>query len=99
MSTIVLAEDYRTEFGGHTKFALTSQAYPDGSVFRDVAGSSTLDLKGDLRLNFKADKGRWSFDSAYQLLLLNGDSVELGHLPQGLAQQIALAGLEVLGRK
>ncbi len=84
LSTSVVAEDDKTELGGHTKFALTSQAYPDGSVFRDLVGSSTLDLSGDLRLNFKADTGRWSFDSAYQLLALYGDSVELGRaLPGG----------------
>ena len=84
LSTIVLAEDDKTEFGGHTKLALTRQAYPEGSVFRDLVGSSTLDLGGDLRLNFKAAGGRWSFDSAYQLLALNGDSVELARqLPGG----------------
>ncbi len=84
LPAIVLAEGDKTEFGGHTKFALTSQAYPDGSVFRDLVGASTLDLGGDLRLNFKAATGRWSFDSAYQLLALNGDSVELGReLPGG----------------
>lgn len=84
LSTIVVAEDDKTVFGGHTKFALTNQAYPDGSLFRDLVGSSTLDLGGDLRLNFEAATGPWSFDSAYQLLALNGDSVELGRaLPGG----------------
>ena len=79
-----MAESNKTEFGGHTKFSLTSQAYPDQSLFRDLVGSSTLDATGDLRLNLKRNVGRWSFDAAYQLLALNGDSVELGRaLPDG----------------
>ncbi len=79
-----MAESNKTEFGGHTKFSLTSQAYPDQSLFRDLVGSSTLDAAGGLRLNLKRNVGRWSFDAAYQLLALNGDSVELGRaLPGG----------------
>ncbi|MGB5492373.1 MAG: hypothetical protein WBM76_16310 [Woeseiaceae bacterium] len=84
LSAAVAAGDTNTEFGGHTKFALTSQAYPEQSLFRDLVGSNTLDLDGDLRLNFKAKADRWSFDAAYQLLALNGDSVELGRsVPAG----------------
>ena len=79
-----MAESNKTELGGPTKFSLTSQAYPDQSLFRDLVGSSTLDATGDLRLNLKRNVGRWSFDAAYQLLALNGDSVELGRaLPGG----------------
>ena len=33
-------------------------------------------LEGDLRLNFKASQGRWTFDTAYQLIGLYGDRVE-----------------------
>jgi len=71
------------EIVGHTKFALTSQAYPEQSLFRDLVGSNTLDLDGDLRLNYKTRADRWSFDVAYQLLALNGDSVELGRIVPG----------------
>lgn len=76
----VFADEHETEFGGHTKFALTNQNYPDQSVFRDLVGSNSLDVAGDLRINFKSDADRWSVDAAYQLLVLNGDSVELGRL-------------------
>jgi hypothetical protein len=80
----VVADDSAIEFGGHTKIALTGQAYPDQSLFRDLVGSSSLDLDADLRLNVKATADRWSFDGAYQLLVLNGDSIELGRaLPGG----------------
>ncbi len=72
-----------TEIGGYTKFALTNQAYPEQSLFRDLVGSNTLDASGDLRLDFKTKANRWTFDAAYQLLALNGDSVELGRLVPG----------------
>ena len=98
LSLAAIADDNKTEFGGHTKFSLTGQAYPDQSVFRDVVGSSTLDLTGDLRLNLKRKIGRWSFDAAYQLLVLNGDSVELGRaLPGGT--DIFFPGLPDDGRR
>ncbi len=84
VSTIALADSNDVEFGGHTKLALTSQSYPDRSLFRDLVGSSTLDVSGDLRINFKANADRWSVETAYQLLALHGDSVELGRsLPGG----------------
>ncbi len=72
-----------TEIGGYTKFALTNQAYPERSLFRDLVGSNTQDASGDLRLDFKTKANRWTFDAAYQLLALNGDSVELGRLVPG----------------
>lgn len=84
LSAAVFADDGKTEFGGHTKFRLTGQAYPDQSLFRDEVGSDSLDVAGILRLNYKFDKGRWSFDASYQLLALHGDSVELARaLPGG----------------
>ena len=83
LSTTVAADDSAREFGGHSKFAVTSQAYPRQSLFRDLVGSSTLDINADLRLNFKANAGRWSVDAAYQLLALNGDSVDLGRTVPG----------------
>ncbi len=84
LSAAAFAGDGTMQMGGHTKFALTSQAYPEQSLFRDQVGSSTLDVSGDLRINLASNVNRWSFDAAYQLLLLNGDSVELGRtLPGG----------------
>jgi len=80
LSSAVIADDGETEFGGHTKFRLTGQSYPDQSVFRDLVGRDSLDVTGGLRLNLKSRKNRWSIDAAYQLLALHGDSVELGRL-------------------
>jgi hypothetical protein len=36
----------------------------------------SIDIEGDLRLNFSARHGRWSFETAYQLFALHGDSIE-----------------------
>ena len=78
------AQETRTELGGHTKFGLTAQSYPAESLFRDAVGSNALDATGELRVNFEADAGRWSFDTAWQLIALHGDTLELGRaLPPG----------------
>ena len=84
VAATVMADDTVIEFGGHTKLALTGQAYPERSLFRDLVGSSTLDVDGELRLGFKATRDPWSFNVDYQLLALHGDSVDLGRrLPGG----------------
>ena len=77
-SAVVLAEDSSYEFGGHTKFRLVGQTFPDDSLFRDLVGSDAIDVEGDLRLNFSTSRGGWSFNADYQLFVLYGDSVELG---------------------
>lgn len=66
-----------TDFGGHTKFRAVGQTYPDNSLFKEVVGSESLDLAGNLRLNLKFRSGGWTFDSAYQLLALQGDGLKL----------------------
>jgi hypothetical protein len=69
--------DVSTEFGGHTKFRAVGQTYPENSVFRDVVGSDSLDVAAILRLNLKLKSGNWTFDSAYQLLGLQGEGLKL----------------------
>lgn len=83
LSAAAIADDGEAEFGGHTKFALTGQSYPEQSLFRDLVGSNTFDVAGDLRINFRSNIDSWSVDAAYQLLLQNGDSIELGRLLPG----------------
>ena len=73
--------DVKTEFGGHTKLRLVGQHFPDNSLYRDLAGADALDVTADLRLNLKMNSGHWSFDSAYQLVGLHGDTLELGGGP------------------
>ena len=77
LASAALADDNATEVGGHTKFRLVGQTYPEDSVFRDVTGSGALDAAGDLRLNFSTGQGGWTFKSDYQLFALRGDGVEL----------------------
>lgn len=76
LSSTSAADEAAYEFGGHTKLRLLGQAFPENSVFHELAGSHSTDIDGGLRLKFEADKGRWSFDSAYQLIALYGDSIE-----------------------
>jgi hypothetical protein len=73
--------DLTTEFGGHTKLRAVGQGYPDNSLFREVVGPDSLDLAGNLRLNLTAKSGHWTFDTAYQLLALQGDSLKLSGPP------------------
>ena len=76
LSVSAFAEDSIHEFSGHTKLRLVGQTFPENSIFRDLAGASSTDVEGDVRLNFSASSGHWSFDTAYQLVALHGDSVK-----------------------
>jgi len=64
------------ELGGHTKFRLLGQSFPDNSLIRQIAGADSIDLESDVRLDFSAGTDRWSFAAAYQLFALHGDSIE-----------------------
>ncbi len=78
------ADSGEFDFTGHSKFRLTGQTFPDDSVLRDVAGSDSLDLGADLRLNLGWREGSWSFETNYQLIGLYGDQIEWGRdLPPG----------------
>ncbi len=73
--------DPETEFGGHTKLRLVGQGYPANSAYRDVVGAEAIDLAGELRLNLELDRGRWTFDSAWQLVALQGDGFRITGIP------------------
>ena len=74
--TTAAAGDGSVDITGHTKTRFIGATFPSDSVLRDLAGSTSLDLEADLRLNLEASRGRWSFDAAYQLFGLYGDRVE-----------------------
>lgn len=79
-----LPQETDYEIGGHVKGRLLGQSFPDNSIFRQLEGSTALDIESELRLNFEASKGRWSFDAAYQLFAGYGDRVNpAGLLPGG----------------
>jgi len=75
------ADEVRTEFGGHTKIRVVGQTYPDNSVFHELVGDDAVDVLGNLRLNFKARSGGWSFAAGYQLVGLNAETLVFGFLP------------------
>jgi hypothetical protein len=79
------ADETEIEIGGHTKGRLLAQTFPGDSIFHDLTGSDALDIEADLRLNFEADRGPWSLNTAYQLFALYGDRVEYSRaFSQGL---------------
>jgi len=75
---VTLADDSNYEFGGHTKFRILGQSYPDNSLFRDLVGSSSLDVAGELRLNFSTKHEQWAFFADYQLLALHSEFLPAG---------------------
>jgi hypothetical protein len=77
LSAVAIADDSGYELGGHTKGRLLGQAFPEGSLFRDFAGSNAIDTEADLRLSFSTSRDGWSLHADYQLFGLYGDSVEL----------------------
>ena len=89
LSGAALPQETEYDFGGHIKGRLLGQSFPDNSAFKQLLGSSALDFESDLRLNFEASKGRWSFDAAYQLFAGYGDRFnQAGLLPGGLGNRL-----------
>ncbi len=78
ISTVALANDSSYEFGGHTKFRLVGQSYPDDSLFRDLVGSSSVDAAGELRLNFSMKSELLSFHADYQFIALRSEFLPAG---------------------
>ena len=70
---------------GHLKAQLTGQGFPDGSVFREFAGSSAQDQALEARLEFAFESGSWDFNAHYQFIALHGDSLELARALPGSA--------------
>lgn len=74
----VAADNSIFDFDGHTKLRIVGQSYPADSLFRDIAGSSSLDTIGELRLNLAAKSSGWSFHADYQLLAIYSEFLPLG---------------------
>ncbi len=83
-SHTTLAQETEYEFGGHVKGRLLGQSFPDNSAFNQLAGATAFDIESDLRLNFQASKGQWSFDAAYQLFAGYGDRIDPAGLLPGI---------------
>ena len=74
------AADSPYEFGGHTKLRFVGQSFPSDSLFRDLAGSTALDIAGELRLHFSAKHEGFSFNTDYQLIGLRSKFLPAGML-------------------
>ena len=72
-----LADDTDYEIGGHVKGRVNAETYPSDSLMQGITGSSASSVESELRLNFSADDGPWSFDAAWQLYAGYGDRIEM----------------------
>ena len=75
---VAFAEDDPYEVVGHTKLRAVAQSYPNDSIFRDIAGSTSVDIVGELRLNLSARSGGWSAQADYQLVGISSEFLGLG---------------------
>ena len=76
--SVAQADDDAVEIGGHTKLRAVAESYPDNSIFNDIAGSSSIDVTGKLRLKLSAGTGGWTFQSDYQLVGISSEFLALG---------------------
>jgi hypothetical protein len=83
LSGAASSQETEYDFGGHIKGRLLGQSFPDNSAFKQLVGSTALDIASDLRLNFEASKGRWKFNTAYQLFAGYGDRINSAELLPG----------------
>jgi hypothetical protein len=77
-AALAAADDNPLDFDGHTKLRGVWQTYPGDSLFRDLAGSSSLDKIGEVRLNLGARASGWSLQADYQLLGIYSEFLSLG---------------------
>jgi hypothetical protein len=85
------ADEAEFEITGHSKTRLLVDSFPSDSVLRELMGSSAFDIETDLRLNFAADKGAWSFEAAWQLYAAHGDRIEASQAMAG--NELFVAGV------
>jgi hypothetical protein len=65
--------------GGHAKYLLLLNTFPDDSVFLDYIDTPSVDQFGDLRLKFGWQKQRVKLAADYQLLAGRGDGFILAN--------------------
>jgi hypothetical protein len=80
------------ELTGHVKSRISIRAFPDDSIFNDLAGSGASDFDNSLRINFRIDQGTWAVDAAAQVIALYGDTVEYSRGVPGLESSLLLPG-------
>lgn len=84
-----LSQETEYEFGGHVKGRYLGQSFPENSLVGQLGDSTTSDVYSNLRLNFAAREGGWSFDAEYQLYAAYGDRVDpTGSLLGGISNAL-----------
>lgn len=66
-----------TTVGGHAKYQVVYQSWPDDSIFGDLLGSSSTNQYLESRLKLDFEDGPWDFEADYQFLAINADSLLL----------------------
>ncbi len=65
--------------GGHAKYLLLLNTFPDDSLFRDYIDTPAIDHNADLRLKFSLESDKASLVTDYQLIAQHGDSIVLAN--------------------
>lgn len=68
---------------GHIKGQYQLGTYPDDSLLRELVGTPTHDINGDLRLLVGGNKDRFDWKADYQLVARSGDTLALNRALQG----------------
>ena len=75
---LALANDAAAlDFRGHAKLQGTATDLPSDSLLREFSDNPSRDTGVDLRANLSDRRGAWNWQADYQLLLRDGDRVEL----------------------
>jgi hypothetical protein len=68
---------------GHAKGQYQVASYPDDSLLRELVGTPTHDINGDLRLLVGGNQDRLNWKADYQLVGRSGDTLDLSRALQG----------------
>lgn len=84
-----LSQETEYEIGGHVKGRYLGQTFPENSIVGILGDSTASDFYSNLRLNFAAREGGWSFDADYQLYAAYGDRLDpTGSLLGGISNSL-----------
>lgn len=75
---VAAADEAKVDFVGHTKLRLVGQSFDSSSLFHDIAGSTSLDSGGELRLNLSLGKSGWALQADYQLVAAHSEFLPAG---------------------
>lgn len=79
VSSALLGSDSNAQnwqFDGNLKYLLVNTAYPVNSFYRDLTGSKATDNTASARINLAFDFNQWSAKASYQLIGIQGDTLE-----------------------